>query len=206
MKRNLPQISNTKLIGFEQRLTLGSELIHRAESLNEDEYFEFMCGKRAFSEKDYERAKVHFDKVIENFERKPLHKQLLVKLGAFIPYDEYYNSLLLRGNIWFQNEEVEMALKDYSKCISLDNLSPVAFRNRAICYMDKRLFELAILDFREITKKKEFCPEIHRYLGVCYKKMNKNKESIRHLIISTEQGDEESASLLEKIINKNRYE
>lgn len=196
MKKNLPQKSNRNLSGFEQRLTIGSELLNQEESNNDEVYFHFMCGKNALFENRVYAAIEYFNKVITYFENISADKRFIMKLGRKVPYDEYVNSLLLRGNANYSLQNENLAIKDYSKCIVADNSNIGAYRNRAICYMNTNLIDYAIKDFSVIVKLKEYCPEIHRYLGYCYEKIKDKNNSKLHFSIAADQGDKESIKTL----------
>lgn len=181
MKRNLPQISNTGLESFEQRLNIGAELINRNETDNEELYFYFMCGKRAYYDERNNDAKIYFDKVINHFNESNSYDWFKIKLGKKVPYDELINSLLLRGNLSHLNNCLEEAIDDYSNCINLDHSYIIAYRNRAICHIQRRNFLLAIKDLEYIIKIKEFYPEIYQLLSDCYKNIyDKNKSEYYH--------------------------
>src|SRR5690554_132627 len=159
MPKNLPQVSNTSLIGIEQRLSICSSLLQRLESDNEEVYFFFMCGKQALFDNRLKTAIESFDKVVLHFENTSIEKRFVIKLGKKIPYDEYLNSFLLRGNAYYSLKEFDNALEDYSKCIEIDSSAFTAYRNRAVCYMNQNQFHNAIADLLAITQVKEFCPE-----------------------------------------------
>ena len=198
MKKNLPQKSNSNLSSFEQRLTIGSELLSQEELNNEEVYFHFMCGKNALFENRVYASIEYFNKVINYFENISTDKRFIMKLGRKVPYDEYVNSLLLRGNANYSLQNDNLAIKDYSKCIAIDNSNIGAYRNRAICYMNTNLIDFAIKDLSVIVRLKEYCPEIHRYLGYCYEIIKDIKNSKLHFSIAENQGDNES---VKKIIN-----
>ncbi len=196
MKKNLPQKSNRNLSGFEQRLTIGSELLNQEELNNEEVYFHFMCGKNALFENRVYEAIEYFNKVISYFENISADKRFIMILGRKVPYDEYINSLLLRGNANYSLQNDNLAIKDYTKCIAADNSNIGAYRNRAICYMHTNLIDYAIKDLSVIAKIKEYCPEIHRYLGYCYEKIKDKNNSKLHFSTAADQGDKESIKTL----------
>lgn len=196
MPKNLPQVSNKKLIGFELRISISSLLLERIESNNEDVYFNFMCGKQALIDNRFKTAIDYFDKVIIYFENKPIDSRYMMKLGRKTPYDEYINSFLLRGNANYSLKDNDKALEDYSRCIAIDNSVNTAYRNRAVCYMNQRQFDRAIFDLLQITTNTEFCPEIHRYLGYSYQYIGDPDKSRLHFSISETQGNEESNKLI----------
>jgi len=196
MQKNLTLSSNSNLIGFEQRLTISSSLIQRVESYNADAYFHFMCGKLAYFDKRFVPAIDYFNKVESYFESLPINQRFDFKSGKRVPFEEHINSLMLRGNANFSLKRYEEAISDYSKCIELDNTTQDAFRNRAVCYMNNQKFSLALNDLNQITKIKEFCPEIHRYIAYCYQELEDFPKSQFHFSISASQGDEESLKII----------
>ena len=197
MEKNLPQIKNFSLVGFGQRLTIVDSLLQRIETDDEEIYFNFRCGKQALIDDRYSEAIQYFNTVISLVENNSLYKGFKFDLGKRIPVDEYINSYLLRGNIFFKLVDTDSAIVDYSKCIELDSSNSSSFRNRAICFLKNNQFIEALEDLMKITKMKEFCPEIYRLIAYCYHFQKQFEKARIHFKISASQKDKESQKIID---------
>jgi len=199
MTKSLQKIKKSELVGFEHRLSLSSNLINRIEFDDEKVYFQFMCGKQAVSDGRLIDALEYFNNVIRIFSELPLEKRYFYKLGRKIPFDEYVNSFLLRGNSYYSLALNDKAISDYSSCIEIDYTIDAAYRNRAVLYINLQLHNEAINDLMVIANRKEFCPEIHRFLGIAYSKLGDYNSAKKHFKISSSQGDVESQNHINNV-------
>ena len=84
--------------------------------------------------------------------------------------NEKFNRLKMEGNECVKKKDYKKAIELYSECIEVDNEKPVAFANRAQCYMSLNDFESAELDCNKALELLVENPDENLQLKVFYRR------------------------------------
>ena len=91
--------------------------------------------------------------------------------------NEKFNRLKSEGNDFVKKKDYESAIKLYTECIEADSEKPVAFANRAQCYMSLNNFELAENDCNKALELLEEVTDDNLKMKVYYRRCIARKSS-----------------------------
>ena len=94
-------------------------------------------------------------------------------------YPEISTPYNIRGDIYSKEENLEAALADYTKAITLDPESFEGYVNRGVVYFKGKMYVEAIEDYNKAEKLKPNFDKVYLNRGVCYKSLNNFEAALK---------------------------
>ena len=113
------------------------------------------------------------DEKIVDLESELKKTNILIKMG-FETSDVYYN----RGWIYTEMGNYDLAEKDYTYAIELDNNYADAYFNRGLIYLKEKKYKNAILDFSRTIKINPVIPDAYCNRGNAYLQIGKSVKAL----------------------------
>jgi tetratricopeptide (TPR) repeat protein len=107
------------------------------------------------------------------------HQDAMDKLNFYIAtYPDDYMSYFSRGNLYKSQQNIDAALVDYNKVISIDSSFFNIFYSRGLVYFEQKEYTLALADFKKALALNDKSHDAAHNAGACFANLNEPDSAI----------------------------